>query len=147
VSTEPPVVLYAEDNFLWMRTVKDVLELLGCLVEHRAGGAIAWAALRSAKERGAHYDLILLDNDLSSMSGLEVTRHARQMPEWQHTPIILLALEDCTEEALEAGADECLRKPNNLITLADTVRRLLAAKAGTRPKAKGKSERQSVGEK
>jgi CheY-like chemotaxis protein len=142
VSTEPPVVLYAEDNFLLMQPVKDVLELLGCRVEHYAGGMMAWAALRSAKERRAHYDLLLLDNDLSSMSGLEVTRQARQMPQWQQTPIILLALEDCTEAALAAGADELLRKPNNLITLADTVRRLLGE--GKRQKAKGKSERQSV---
>ena len=124
---EPPLVLYAEDNLLWALAVIDTLELLGCRVEYLKGGTIALAALRCAKMRGIHYDMIVLDNDLPSMSGLEVTRHARQMPEWKQTPIILLALEDCTEAALEAGADELLRKPNNLITFADVVRRLLSA--------------------
>jgi CheY-like chemotaxis protein len=132
--TEPPLVLYAEDNLLWALAVIDTLELLGCRVEHLSGGTLALAALRCAKERRRHYDLLVLDNDLPSMSGVEVTRHARQMPEWKQTPIILLALEDCTEAALEAGADELLRKPNNLIMLADAVRRLLAAKEGKRQK-------------
>ena len=139
MSTEPPVVLYAENNYLLAHVVKDVLELVGCRVEHWTDGVQAWAALRSAKERERHYDLLLLDNDLTSMSGLEITRHARQMKQWQHTPIILLALEDCTEAALAAGADELLRKPNNLLTLADAVRRLLSE--GKKQKTKSKKQK------
>jgi len=145
VIKEPPLVLYAEDNRLWALAVIDTLELLGCRVEHLSCGTMALVVLRCAKDRGRHYDLIVLDNDLPSMSGLEVTRQARQMPEWQRTPIILMALEDCTEAALEAGADELLRKPNNLVTFADAVRRLLSA-SRERQKAQGGGERQKAGE-
>jgi CheY-like chemotaxis protein len=140
VSTEPPVVLYAENNYLLAQTVKDVLELVGCRVEHCKDGVMALALLRSAEDRAQHYDLLLLDNDLTSISGLELTRHARRMRQWQHTPIILLALEDCTAAALEAGADELLRKPNNLLTLADAVRRLLSEGKRRVEKAKGKRQ-------
>jgi CheY-like chemotaxis protein len=35
-------------------------------------------------------------------------------------------LEDIKEEAERAGADAFLRKPNNLIELVETIRRLLA---------------------
>lgn len=127
VGKQQPVVLYAEDNLILMPFVCDVLDLLGCHVEWYAGGTTALAALRCAKERHRHYDLLLLDNDLTSMSGLEVAYQARQMPQWQHTPIILMALEDCTAAARATGVNECLRKPNNLLTLADVVRRLLPA--------------------
>ncbi|HEX8181456.1 MAG TPA: response regulator [Pyrinomonadaceae bacterium] len=133
----PPVVFYTEDNQILVQLVTDVLELLGCRVAHYPGGVLAFAALKSVKERRAHYDLLLLDNDTPQMSGLEVVRLARQMPYWKKTPIILVSIEDCRKAALEAGADELLRKPNNLITLVDVVRRLLSK--AERGKAKGKS--------
>ena len=136
MSPDPPRVLYAEDNRLLMRQVTDVLELLGCCVEHYADGVLAVSALRSAEGRRAHYDLLLLDNELPALRGLEIAREARQTARWRQTPIILLALEDCTEAALEAGVDELLRKPNNLLTLADVVRRLLSASRGREKKTR-----------
>ena len=41
----------------------------------------------------------------------------------------------------EAGADELLRKPYNLITLADVVRRLLSKVESDKAKAKAKGKR------
>jgi CheY-like chemotaxis protein len=126
VKQMPPLVLYAEDNRLLAAPVKDVLELAGCRVEHCADGVTALAMLKTAGTRAVRYDLVLLDNELPSLGGLEVLRAARAMKEWRATPFILCALEDCAEAAREAGADEFLRKPNNLLTLADAVRRLLS---------------------
>jgi DNA-binding response OmpR family regulator len=126
VSAKPPVVLYTEDNYLLMRTVRDVLELAGCRVEHYTDGMMALAALQCAGARGRHYDLLLLDQDLPSLSGVELARGARKLAAWRQTPIILLSLEDCDAAAREAGVDEFLRKPHNLLTLADRVRQLLA---------------------
>ena len=123
-----PLVLYAEDNRLLALQVRDVLELAGCRVEHCADGVIALAMLRSAAVRAVRYDLLLLDNELPSLGGLEIAREARQTKESRRTPIILLSLEDCAEAARAAGANEFLRKPNNLLTLADAVRRLLGKK-------------------
>lgn len=124
----PPLVLYAEDNCLLAEPVKDVLELAGCRVEHCTDGVMALARLRTAAHRGVRYDLVLLDHELPNVSGLEVTRAARAVKEWEGTPIIVLSLEDCAGEARAAGADEFMRKPHNLLTLADAVRRLLGGK-------------------
>jgi CheY-like chemotaxis protein len=77
-----------------------------------------------------HYNLLLLDNELHGFSGLELTRRARQLPHLEQTPIILISLEDRAAEARSAGADEFLRKPNNLVDLLDTIRRLLATQGG-----------------
>jgi DNA-binding response OmpR family regulator len=57
-------------------------------------------------------------------------RRARRLNHRRETPIIVISLEDCAAEALGAGADAFLRKPNNLIELVDTIRRLLAARVG-----------------
>ena len=124
----PPLVLYAEDNGLLAGPVKDVLELAGCRVEHCTDGVMAVAMLRTAVTRGVRYDLVLLDHELPNLSGLEVARAARALKEWDGTPIILLSLEDCAEAAGAAGADEFMRKPHNLLALADSVRRLLGGK-------------------
>lgn len=121
----PPLVLYAEDNRLVAAPVRDVLELAGCRVEQCADGVTALAMLRSAHLRRVRYDLVVLDNELPQMAGMEVARAARGIRECRRTPIILVALEDCEEEAREAGASEFVRKPHNLLTLADAVRRLL----------------------
>jgi CheY-like chemotaxis protein len=122
---QPPLVLYAEDNRLVAAPVRDVLELAGCRVEHCADGITALAMLQSASLRRVRYDLLVLDNELPQMAGLEVMRAARAIKESKRTPIILVSLEDCADEARASGASEFLRKPHNLLTLADAVRRLL----------------------
>ncbi|MCA1591754.1 MAG: response regulator, partial [Acidobacteria bacterium] len=74
------------------------------------------------------FDLLLLDNELHDCTGLQLLSHARRQPHHQHTPIILLSVRDCAGEALQAGADAFLRKPNNIVEILDTVRRLLDAR-------------------
>ena len=125
---QPPLVLYAEDNRLVAATVRDVLELAGCRVEHCTNGVTALSLLRTAGPRRVRYDLLVLDNELPELAGLEVARAARAIRECRRTPIIIVALEDCADEARAAGASEFLRKPHNLLTLADAVRRLLKSR-------------------
>jgi CheY-like chemotaxis protein len=59
-------------------------------------------------------------------AALKLTERARRQPHRRKTPIVLISLEDIEDEARLAGADAFLRKPNNLIELVDTIRRLLA---------------------
>lgn len=125
----PPLVFYAEDNRLVAAPVRDVLELAGYRVEHCADGVTALAMLQSAGLRRVRYDLVVLDNELPQMAGMEIVRAARAMRGCRGTPISLVALEDCGDEARAAGASEFLRKPHNLLTLADAVRRLLGRRA------------------
>jgi len=124
VPKRPAIILYVEQNRKLLETVRDVLEFAGWYVKPCSdeGYAVAYV------ESGEHFDLLLIDNDLRGLSGLKLTERARRQPHRKETPIILISLEDIADEARRAGADAFLRKPNNLIELVDTIRRLLVAR-------------------
>ena len=122
-SQRPAVILYVEENHVLLETVRDVLEFAGWYARRYDSG-LGYAHIESPQ----HFDLLLIDRDLRGFDGLELVRRARQLSHRRGTPIILISLEDCAAEALGAGADAFLRKPNNLIGLVDTIRRLLAAR-------------------
>ena len=122
-TNRPAVILFVEENMMLRQTVCDVLEFAGWYVNHHA----ASYGLALIENRG-HFDLLLIDRDSrQSPDGLKLVRRARELPHRRKTPIILISLADCADEARAAGADAFLRKPNNLIELVDTIRRLLAA--------------------
>ena len=116
----PVIIFYYEENRMLLEIVKDVLEFAGWYVRPCRSDGHAAAYIESDE----HFDLIILDHD-SRDTGLYLVRRARQKTHRSKTPVILISLEDIADEAREAGADAFLRKPNNLITLVDTIRRLL----------------------
>jgi DNA-binding response OmpR family regulator len=115
----PAIILLVEHNKRLRRLVHDVLEFAGWYVKD--SDAIYARSLLECRE---HFDLLVIDND-SCYSGLELIKLMRRLPQRRQTPIILISLEDLTKEAREAGADVFLRKPNCLRELANTIRRLL----------------------
>ena len=120
----PAVILYVEQNQMLLQTVRDVLEFAGWYVKPCSGEGYAVAYVEGEE----HFDVLLIDHDFRGFSGLKLTERARRRPHRKETPIVLISLEDIAEQALRAGADAFLRKPNNLIELVDTIRRLLAAR-------------------
>ena len=77
-------------------------------------------------------DLILLDIIMPGIDGYEVCRRLRQKPETAEVPIIFLSsLEDVQNKArgFEAGANDYVTKPFDLIEVKVRVRSLLKAKA------------------
>jgi CheY-like chemotaxis protein len=120
----PAVILYVEQNRMLLQTVRDVLEFAGWYVKPCSDEGYAVAYVESQE----HFDLLLIDHDFRGFSGLKLTERARQQQHCRETPIVLISLEDITEEARRAGADAFLRKPNNLIEPVDTINRLLAAR-------------------
>jgi CheY-like chemotaxis protein len=83
------------------------------------------AALREI-EGGAHYDLMIIDNCLPGVSGLELVYRARALEHRQQVPVIMLSASDIERDARRAGASIFLRKPEDVPVLAETVARLLA---------------------
>ncbi len=76
--------------------------------------------------RADNFDLILLDIGLPDKDGLEVCREIRGFD--QHTPILFYtAFADLLngEEAAKAGAQGCLRKPEDIARLGDIARNLI----------------------
>ena len=121
---KPAVILYVEHNKMLLQTVRDVLEFAGWYVKPCSSDGYAVAYVESKE----HFDLLLVDHDFPDLSGLALTERARRQPHRWRTPIVLISLQDISDEARSAGADAFLRKPNNLIELVETVRRLLAAR-------------------
>lgn len=77
-------------------------------------------------------DLVLLDIMMPGIDGYEVCRRLRQMPETAETPIMFLSsLEDVQNKArgFEAGGNDYLTKPFEMLEVKARVRSLLKAKA------------------
>jgi CheY-like chemotaxis protein len=116
-------ILHAEDNKLVADSIRDALALEGWLVESVGAGVTALRRLTGE----AHYDLLLLDNELPGVSGVELARAARRLEHRRQTPIVMLSAADVRAEAESAGVDVFLRKPDDISKLAETIARLLAS--------------------
>ncbi len=76
-------------------------------------------------------DLILMDNDLPVMSGIDTVRHLRR--NWSHDslPIIMVSAmvdSDDVVEGLQAGANDYVMKPVNFSVLMARIQTALAIK-------------------
>ncbi|HEX8162425.1 MAG TPA: response regulator [Pyrinomonadaceae bacterium] len=116
-------ILYAEDNLFLCQAVTELLRDEGWSVEVCANGCAAMSRLAC----GARYDLLLLDDDLPGVTGIEIARYARGLRPYARTPIVMLSAGDHHYEALRVGADEFLHKPDDVMRLVEVVGRLLAA--------------------
>lgn len=122
----PLTILYAEDHRVVAHTVKQTLEEQGWRVVLCYDGAVAVSRLASQ----AKYDLLLFDNHLPNVSGLDLVRYARQFTHRTQTPIVMLSADDCSREARLAGANEFLQKPRDIGKIVETVARLLVTSSG-----------------
>src|SRR5215207_2199770 len=94
-------ILYVEDDRLISDAVAELLGGEGFSVEVCADGLNALALI----EGGTHYDLIMLDNELPRMGGVELARRARATPHRGRTPIVMLSANEVGAEARKAGAN------------------------------------------
>jgi CheY-like chemotaxis protein len=71
------------------------------------------------------YDLLLVDDELPGLSGLDLVRRTRKMTHRRRTPIVMLTGNDCETEAWRAGVDAFLKKPEQIAELPSTISRIL----------------------
>jgi len=121
-ATRLVTILHVEDGKLIANAVKEALEEKGWRVVTCADGGEALTKIESS----ARYDLLLFDHDLPGISGLALIERARQLPHRRQTPIIVFSASPLEREALAAGADAFLRKPEDVVHLVATVERLIA---------------------
>ena len=116
-------ILIVEDNSQNMRLVEMALSAESYFLLKAINGE---EALEIAKKESP--DLIIMDVQLPKMSGLEVTRKLREIPEFSRTPIIAItayAMKGDKEKALEAGCNAYLSKPVRARDLPDLIAKML----------------------
>lgn len=119
-------ILHAEADETVADMAKELLEPHGWRIERYAGGDTALKRLGGK----ARYDLLLLANKLSGISGMELIRATRKLSHRRGIPIIMFSAGDCETEAWSAGADAFLRKPADMFAITSTIARLLNANDG-----------------
>lgn len=121
-------ILIVEDNELSMKLANDLLEFQGYeILQATLGGD----AIRITRE--SHPDLVLLDLQLSDMSGLEVARTLKADAATQAIPIVALtafAMQGDEENARQAGCDGYITKPIRVREFLRTIETFLASSGG-----------------
>jgi len=129
-----PLILVVEDESALVTLLRYNLEREGFRVAEARDGEEALLMAREQKP-----DLVLLDWMLPLLSGLEVCRQMRRMPETRSVPIIMLTArgeEGDKLRGLDSGADDYVTKP---FSPSELVARIRAALRRSRPTSNGES--------
>lgn len=121
-------ILIAEDETAISGFLKEGLEEEGFAVDIAGNGR---RAIEMAIENIDEYDIFLLDWMLPGMSGIEICRNIRKIN--KTVPIIFLTAKDTVDDtvfALEAGANDFLKKPFAFVELLARINVLLRNKLG-----------------
>jgi len=117
------LVLHVEDYKPVTRMVKEILGD-GYRVHSCLSGTVALEMLRTRES----VDLLIVDNNLPGVSGLELVLRVRSIVHRRNLPIIMLSGDDVEKEAWRAGVDAFLQKSKAAKDLQGTVERLLREK-------------------
>ncbi|MEX0893661.1 MAG: response regulator [Gemmatimonadota bacterium] len=116
-------ILVAEDHLDSRDALRALLEAFGYTVLLAANGRQAVDVAVRARP-----DLILMDIMMPELDGFEATRELRGREDTRTIPILAVtAMEGAHQLALQAGANDCMRKPVDLRGLIERVGTLLEA--------------------
>jgi two-component system, OmpR family, phosphate regulon response regulator PhoB len=134
MTTMSPMVLVVEDEAALVTLLRYNLEREGFRVAEARDGEEALLVAREQKP-----DLVLLDWMLPLLSGLEVCRQMRRMPETRAVPIIMLTArgeEGDKLRGLDSGADDYVTKP---FSPSELIARVRAVLRRSRPSTNGET--------
>ncbi|MBI4657019.1 MAG: response regulator transcription factor [Elusimicrobia bacterium] len=102
-------ILIADDDKIFRKLVKEVLELSGYEVLEAENGRQAWEKLQA---EGA--DMAVLDINMPEMDGIELLKNIRSGEKHKDMPVLMLTVRAFAEDQVqgyETGADDYLTKP------------------------------------
>jgi DNA-binding response OmpR family regulator len=114
-------ILYVEDDETIAAATKEMLEEHGWQVDRCADADAALVKMSS----DARYDFLLIDYRLPGFNGLELVRRARTLDHRARTPIGVISATPIEADAKDAGANVFLRKPQDIGSIANTIKRFL----------------------
>lgn len=120
----PRRVLVVDDIALNREILQRVLEAWGLSVEGCADAASALVKLRDAQAAGKGFELLLTDQCMPEVSGVELLRDVRQTPELADLPVIILSsvpLSDVSLNVEALGLDAFMLKPVRQFMLLEVL--------------------------
>ncbi len=105
-----PRILLVEDHLISQFVLKGLLEELGCMVDAVTHGHQALQKMHPSSQ----YDLVLMDINLPDISGIDVTREIKSLPQYKNLPIVAVTAhvsEADVDRMIEAGAINVIPKP------------------------------------
>ncbi len=117
-------ILLVDDHEMARQVLKQVLEQQGYACKEAEHGAAALAWL----EQGQNVDLIVSDNQMPVMTGLEFLVQVRANPHFGSIPFILYSgniTDEIQRQAHQAGALAVLNKPYNFSDFLAVVTKAL----------------------
>jgi len=119
-------ILIVDDNVALARVIQFAMDGAGFDTVAASNGRIA---LELAVE--TPFDMVITDQQMPEMTGIELCRNLRSMPEYQNCPIILLTAKGLELELprlqSEFEIDATFSKPFSPSALVKTANELLAA--------------------
>jgi CheY-like chemotaxis protein len=131
VAVAPPVkpyLVYAEDNptdSLFFKRAFAAAHPDQCLVHHENGALAKSYLLDLAHRRNPLPSLVILDNKMPGLSGLDVLSFIRRHPRLRRLPVILLSASEeqrDLDRAYDQGVSAYLVKPNRYHQLKELIR-------------------------
>lgn len=116
-------VLIVEDNELNMKLFHDLLDAHGYETLQTRDGMEALEIARSERP-----DLILMDIQLSEVSGLEVTKWLKEDDTLKQIPVVAVtafAMKGDEEKIRQGGCEAYIAKPISVAQFMETVQRFL----------------------
>ncbi|MDD2326461.1 MAG: response regulator [Alphaproteobacteria bacterium] len=108
-------ILIADDHFLVRQFVRNTLQEAKITnIQTAADGNEAIDLIQKAKDVKQPYDIVFLDWNMPTISGLEVLNYFRTRPEYAETAFVMLTAESEQQnimKAIKAGATSYIIKP------------------------------------
>lgn len=124
-----PRVLIADDHFLIRQFVKRALTDMGMTrVDLANDGNEAVDMLGETLIGGGLYDIVFLDWNMPTLSGIDVLSYIRSKPQYQNAAVIMFTAESEKHnimKAIKMGATSYILKPISPIDLNKKIREVL----------------------
>lgn len=121
-----PTVLIVDDDTTNRQLLSLIIQREQCRVIEAHDGMEALDIFRRAKP-----DVVLMDALMPMMDGFEACRRIRELPDGEHTPILMVTSlddDDSVQRAFEAGAIDYLNRPFRIDVIRHRLRAVLKAK-------------------